>query len=378
MGRLGLTRLEDVGARLARAPGLMAALALAGVLGADGAASLAAAPAHAGGAQAAVTQTDGVQADGGAAPAPKRITRAAKRLERKLSWGVVAIRADLAHARGITGTGVIVAMIDTGLGTVPEGMFGRLSPASIDLNRDRAQRLPPRHGEQTGTLLAAQRDGRGTFGVAYGATLLSIRADLDGSCDDLCSVRGRDLARGIDYAVAQGAKVIGVPLVGRRPLPSIEPALARATAAGVVIVAAAGNDAAEAPSWPARYAADPRFARAIVVAGASTIGGAMATWSSRASGTVDRYVVAPGENVVVDCDDVYCRLVSGTSYSVSYVAGALSLLLEQNPALSAQDAARLMLSNTRDLGKRGEDRESGRGLLDVAKAVRAGRSRGAG
>ncbi len=40
----------------------------------------------------------------------------------------------------------------------------------------------------------------------------------------------------------------------------------------------------------------------------------------------DRYLVAPGENVVVDCDEAYCRLVSGTSYSVAYVAGGLSLL----------------------------------------------------
>jgi subtilisin family serine protease len=227
------------------------------------------------------------------------------------------------------------------------------------------------HGEQTAGLLAAALDGTGTVGVAYGATLLAIRADIDGSCKTQCAVRAQDLARGIDYAVAHGAKIIGVPLVGPNPLRAVEPALARAAAAGVVIVAAAGNDGAAAPSWPARYAADPRFADAMIVAGATTPAGRAAAWSSKARGAERRFIGAPGENVLVDCGEKYCRLASGTSYSVAYVAGAISLIMAANRDLSAPEAANIMLAGAADQGPRGNDAETGTGRLDVSRALRA-------
>ena len=63
------------------------------------------------------------------------------------------------------------------------------------------------------------------------ALILSIRADIDGSCAKQCAVFGKDLSRGIDYAVAHGARIIGVPLVGPHSLPTVEAALTRAVAA---------------------------------------------------------------------------------------------------------------------------------------------------
>jgi subtilisin family serine protease len=315
---------------------------------------------------------DRLVVDGGEPQRPRRVPRPNRRsLEYRLSWGVGAINADSAYAKGATGSGVIVAMIDTGLGGTPAALFTHVSPDSVDLAPNRkANDQRADHGQQTASLLASSLDGSGTVGVAYGATLLSIRADMDGSCAMQCSVRARDLARGIDYALSKGAKVIGVPLVGGRPLPAIEPALARAATAGAIIVAAAGNDAAIEPSWPARYAADPRFSGSIIVAGASTYSGALARWSSRASAAQRRYIAAPGENILVDCGKKYCKLVSGTSYSVSYVAGALSLLLERYPRLSPSEAANILLESAQDSERPGVDALSGRGLLDVRRAMR--------
>jgi subtilisin family serine protease len=211
-------------------------------------------------------------------------------------------------------------------------------------------------------------------GLAFDATLLWIRADIDGSCETQCAVRGNDLARGIDYALAHGAKVIGVPLTGSKRLRSVEAALDRAVAAGAIIVAAAGNDGSAAPSWPALYAANPRFSRSFVVAGASTPSGRMARWSNKAAGVERRYIAAPGENVIVDCGDKYCSLVSGTSYSVAYVAGALALILQAHPELAAPDAADILLRTATDLGRRGVDQVSGAGRLNVARAIRGARS----
>ena len=309
---------------------------------------------------------------GAGVPREKRVARPSRAsLEYRLSWGIEAVNAARVYSKGVSGDEVTVALIDTGIAGVPANLFTKVSPHSVDLLQTRSEDAAgSEHGRQTAELVAAALDGYGTVGVAYGATLMSIRADIEGSCKIECAVRATDLARGIDYALEHGARIIGVPLVGPDPLRVIEPALERAAAAGAVIVAAAGNEAREAPSYPARYAADPRFAQAMVVAGASDYRGNLVNWTSRAKGSEERYLAAPGQNVVVGCDEKYCRLVSGTSFSVSYVVGALALLLDRHPQMNAQHAARLLLDGAQDVGRRGTDPISGRGVLDVARAIR--------
>jgi subtilisin family serine protease len=305
-----------------------------------------------------------------AAPAAKRVPRRTS-MEYRLSLGLQAINAHRAYAKGTTGQGVVVAMIDTGVSSAAADLASNLSRHSTDLVQRRAAGASlDRHGNETAQVVAASLDGVGTVGVAYGATFLAIRVDLEGSCPTRCAARGADVARGIDYALAHGAKVIGVPLIGPRRLPSLEAALGRAAAAGAVVVAAAGNDGGGEPSWPARYASDPRFMNAMMVAGASTYKGQLAPWSSKAGVTQARYIAAPGHNVVVNCNTKFCNLVSGTSYSVSYVVGAIALILERHPRLDAQGAAAVLLSGARDIGRSGTDAKSGRGVLDVARALR--------
>ncbi len=308
-------------------------------------------------------------------PASRRTAKPKKgSLEYRLSWGLASIRADRAYASGIDGSGITVAMIDAGGAADSVGLFSDISPASTDLVETRKTREGDEsHARQTATLLAARLDGEGTLGAAYGARLLSVRIDVDGSCRTTCYAYGADLARGIDYAVAQGARIIGVPLVSEKRLASVEPALRRAAAAGAVIVVAAGNDGADEVSWPARYAADPALRDAMLIVGASTMAGEAAIWSNRAGTVADRYLVAPGENLLVDCGQETCQLVSGTSFSVPFVAGALSLVMARRPDLSAHQAARILLASASDLGARGRDVDTGAGLLNVAEAMRAAR-----
>jgi subtilisin family serine protease len=291
-------------------------------------------------------------------------------VEYRLSWGVGASRADRAYRKGATGRGVIAAMIDTGVDASSTMMFRDLSPASTDLVPNRREDAGDhQHGARTASLLAARLDGRGTFGLAYDATLLSIRADRDGSCLKICSFDIDVLARAVDYAVDHGAQVIGMPMASGKPIPLLEAALERALAHGVVVVAAAGNDGAAQPVWPARYAADPRFSTAMIVAGASTGRGRLADWSNKAGLAKDRYLAAPGERVVVDCGSRTCSLVSGTSYSVAYTAGAVALLLSRNPRLTGEQAAAALLSSANDLAAPGADDQTGRGRLDIGRAL---------
>ncbi len=308
---------------------------------------------------------------------PKRVQVPSVRSgEYQRSWGLSVIEAYPAYSAGFTGRGVTIALIDVGLeGAQPE-VRAALSDQSTDLvdTRDPAHR-PSRHGGYVAGTLASRMDGGGTMGVAYDATILSIRAEIDGRCErDDCVVTGRDLARGVDYALDKGARVIAMALQGERRLSArFEAALARARDAGAVVIVAAGNDSAVEPAWPARYAADPRFAGSVIAVGAVNVRSQMPRWSNRAGPAADGYLVAPGQRIVTDCDKRYCSLVSGTSFAVPYVAGAVALVMQAHPELTARQAGEIVLRSGRDLGRKGADPVYGQGLVSVGRALKMAR-----
>ena len=289
------------------------------------------------------------------------------------SWGLNAVNANPAYLAGATGRGVTIALVDCGLEQAVPELRRNVSSRSVDvLAGQRKTGLQERHAAYVAGPLGSALDGQGLVGVAYNATLLSVRADFDGGLNGECAFKPSDLARAIDYALAENAKVVVLPLQAKRPLgPTFEAALARAVSADVAVVIAAGNDAAADPSYPARYAADPRYAGSIVVVGASGSDGALAGWSNKAGRASPYFVSAPGEGVITDCGEKWCRRVSGTSVAAPYVGGALALILEARPDLGGKGAIARLLNGARDEGDPGVDATSGRGRLDIGAAFSA-------
>ncbi|MFC0634103.1 S8 family peptidase [Brevundimonas balnearis] len=281
-------------------------------------------------------------------------------------------RALSAWNQGATGAGVTVAVVDTGIDFDQPDLAGNISPLSTDVVIGR--NLPEgddRHGTRVAGVIGAEFNGFGTIGIAYDSTILSIRADIS-DCndpDDTACFRSSDLTRAIDYAVANGAKVINLSLGGDGPLGSaFEAALLRAVQAGVVIAAASGNESDPNPSWPGRYASDPRFLGGIIVVGSHDANDVISDFSSLAGVSAANFISAPGDQVITDCDGTSCWRISGTSFAAPHVAGALALLLQAFPNLTGREAIDILLRTARDAGDVGTDTTYGRGLLDIGRA----------
>jgi hypothetical protein len=264
-------------------------------------------------------------------------------------------------------------VVDSGIQLDHPDLGTNISSASTDIVAGRgAPQGEDRHGTRVSGVIAAPFNDYGTIGVAYNSTILSIRADIS-DCNDpdrtVC-FRSSDLTNALDYAVANGAKVINLSLGGDGTLGSaFEAALLRAINAGVVFAIASGNDGNENPGWPGRYASDPRFAGGIIVTGSHDATNVMSDFSNRAGVSLAHYLSAPGEGIITDCDlPTRCWRVNGTSFASPAVAGALALMLEAFPNLTGRQAVEILLRTGRDAGDTGTDVVYGRGLLDIARA----------
>jgi hypothetical protein len=318
---------------------------------------------------------------------PAGATPSTSSAEYRANWGVGGVKAEAGWTRGATGAGVVVAIIDDGIIPSEPEIAGRLHPASMDIVDTRNQLTGAgTHGTELAGFIAGAFNGVSTVGVAYDATILAVRADDPNCTSANCSFLNSDLARAVDYAAAQGAKIINLSL-GSAGVSSqaFRAALARATAAGVIVVNSAGNDGPTAPdvNYPGRFASDLTVSNGLILTvGAIGPSGALAAFSNIAGPSQNWYVVAPGDQVfTVDSgapgatdpafqtcfEDFTCRM-QGTSYSAPHVVGALALLRQAFPALSPQQLVQLLLRSADDRGDPGVDAIWGRGQVNVERA----------
>ncbi len=217
------------------------------------------------------------------------------------------------------GAGAVVAVLDTGAVLEHPELAARLAPGGYDYVDDDA--IPQEVGDgldQDGDALVDEGYGHGTFVagvvalVAPGATILPQRVlDSDG--------RGNvfTVAEAVYDSIGHGADVINMSFGTADKMESkiVSEALKAAAKAGVVVVAAAGNDGSKAKHYPA--AVD----KVISVGALGTDGAALATFSARGD-WVD--VAAPGVGII---SALPCGFGSwsGTSMAAPFVAGAAAL-----------------------------------------------------
>ena len=288
------------------------------------------------------------------------------------NWGLASIGALHAFQNNGTGNGIVVAVIDTGIDTAHSEFAGAISGLSRNIITGLAADVqdPDGHGTFVAGIIGARRNSTGTHGVAFQSTILALRADTAGSCDVTCSFSSTDVATAIDFAVANGARVINLSLGGAASA-DINTALANAAAAGVIFVAAAGNAGDPDPIFPAQFARDAGALGLGIAAGASDTGNTIAGFSNRAGNTAAAFLVAPGVAVVSTNLGGGTAAGSGTSYSAPHITGAIAVLLQRFPGLTAAQVVDLLFTTATDLGAAGTDAIYGRGLLNLQEAFRA-------
>ncbi len=271
---------------------------------------------------------------------------------------------------GATGRNVTIAIIDTGLDSNNPEFTGRISAASADVAGTRSIIPENPHGTNVALVAAAARDGIGVMGIAYEATILALRADAPGSCaSGGCGFTSTAVVAGFSRAIANSAKVINLSMGGTAPSSSERTAVANAANAGIVIVVAAGNDGtAQVDPFGAGLRAAGNGN--VIIAGSVSSSGLISSFSNRAGTEANWYLAAVGQSVCCTYANgaPTTSTFSGTSFSAPQIAGAVALLRQAFPNLTATQTVNLLLTTARDAGASGVDAIYGRGIMDITNA----------
>ncbi|MGH6783572.1 MAG: S8 family peptidase, partial [Sphingomicrobium sp.] len=283
---------------------------------------------------------------------------------------------------GATGAGVKLAVVDSGINPSLAEFAGRIDPDSHDVASNRPLGDEDGHGTAVAATAAGARNDAQNMGVAFAATIIAYRADAPGTCasEEGCDFFDGAIAHGVDDARLAGAKVINLSLGGSQPGNTLMQAMQRAVNAGIILVISAGNDG-EDPTKGGN--ADPfalipaqTFPGQVIIAGSVGVdngaGGTnldqLSVFSNRAGQGQNWYLAALGYRVRTIDHTGAGFLYSGTSFSAPVITGAVALMAQAFPNLTAAQIVDVLFRTADDLGAAGDDTVFGQGRLNITRA----------
>jgi len=283
-------------------------------------------------------------------------------IEETLPWGVDRIDAEVVHANN-KGSGVKIGIIDSGIDLDHPDLqvYGDVTFVSGTSSGDDDYG----HGTHVAGTAAALDNDTGVIGVAPQAELYAVKV-LNYSGSGYWS----DVIEGIQWAVDNGMQVINMSLGASSSSYGLEDACDAAEAAGVVVVAAAGNSGnswgfGDRVLYPARYGS-------VIAVAATDSTDARAYFSSTGP---DVELAAPGYSVYSTSPGGTYSVKNGTSMASPHVAGLAALVIksgisDDNGNGRVNDEVRTQLQQTAiDLGDPGRDTWFGYGLVYAPAAA---------
>ncbi|HEY5722204.1 MAG TPA: S8 family peptidase [Allosphingosinicella sp.] len=289
--------------------------------------------------------------------------------EYRRSNGAVSSGAIAAWNAGGTGRNVKVGVVDTGINPDLAEFAGRIDPASRDVAASRGVTDTEGHGTAVSAVIAAARNGSQNIGIAFESTIISLNTSDPNNCDeeDGCKHDDIDIARAVDIAVANGARVINISLGGDGVSSIMLNAVRRASLAGVIIVMSAGNDSKPDPNTFATASAAAANGT-VIIAGAMDDQRQLASFSNQAGNGAAYYLTALGVRVRTIDHTGTGFLYSGTSFSAPIVSGAVALLASAFPNLTGAQIVQILFNSADEAGVPGTDPQFGRGILNIERA----------
>ncbi len=261
-------------------------------------------------------------------------------------WNLAPIQASQAWNEGLTGKGVKIAVIDSGI--YPHEDL-KIAGGYSAVNYTSSYKDDEGHGTHVAGIIGAKHNRYGTDGVAPDAQLYAVKA-LDSVGEGDLS----DLLEGIDWAISNKMDIINMSMGTTYKSRALQDAVDKAYQKGILLVAASGNEGAGHPlDYPAAF-------DKVIAVSASDSKNKIASFSSVGSKVE---ISAPGADIISTYLGTYYAMMSGTSQATPHVSAMLALLKQQYPNETNDQLRTRLQRYSKDLGQKGRDNLFGYGLV---------------
>lgn len=228
-------------------------------------------------------------------------------------WALRQIGAPTAWETTTGNPNVIVAVLDTGIDSTHPDLHDQvISGKNLIQNNDLTMDDNGHGTAMAGVIGAIGNNGKGIAGVCWGCRLMPVKV-----LDNQGTGTYADVIKGILYAVDNGARVLNLSLGGEEYSQALADAVAYAHSAGVIIVAAGGNDGTKTPVYPAAYSD-------VIGVGATDINNHIWPLSNRGEHIK---LTAPGVGIMTTGLQGQYSQFNGTSLSAAITSGTVALML---------------------------------------------------
>lgn len=295
------------------------------------------------------------------------------------------VNASTLYARGGTGQGVTVALIDSGLNQALPEFDGRVADPGYDFVKQQPGTVDVKgHGTQMAGILAANKNDRGIHGIAFNAQLIPMRFGDDKEPFYFDS----EIAQAWTLAHAKGARIFSnswanpieantneVPVYERLMGDSLDVAK-KLVAEGTVFVFSTGNEVKREPlAEPGLPALVPELEKGWIAVMALKNDGTAINLKSNYCGLAARWCIAVpggdgGAGLLTTNKDGSYGPTAGTSPAAALVSGALAALQSRFPEMTPQQIRERLLNTANRTGIYANAEAYGRGLMDLDAASR--------
>ncbi len=298
-------------------------------------------------------------------------------------YGLGKIKASEIYSDGYSGSGVTVAVIDSGVDLDHPDLVDNIASGGYDYVDSDSDANPSgqgsymSHGTHVAGIIAGMKNSTGMHGVAYSAKILALRAGISSG-----TLTTANIISSIDRAISQSAKVINASFGASSILTSLKDKWLSAHNNDIVTVHSAGNSSNNDPSYGAllpNVSGYTSLSDTLIAVVATDSNNTIASFSNKCGVAKNWCMAAPGVDIYSTVDttdntddnsdgyDTY----SGTSMAAPHVSGAVAVLRSKWPSKTASEVVTILYDTATDLGDAGIDTTYGRGLLNLDNAVYA-------
>lgn len=264
-------------------------------------------------------------------------------------YGAYFMGTEVAHNSGLTGKGVKIGIMDSGISTSNPYIQVAGGYNFYDYSYDYQDVIG--HGTHVAGIIGGDFSYYGAKSIAPDSILYSLKVSNDDGI-----IWNYDVADALDWAIANDLDIVNMSFGMAQYDPWLEMKIDEAFESGIVLIAAAGNvGQMDSVTYPAAF-------DSVIAVSATNQTGHAADYSSWGN-EVD--LSAPGDSIISVGPYRGYLTMSGTSQAAPHVTGAIALLKELYPTMSSYDLRDLIMYYAADLGTKGWDPYFGYGIIQA-------------